>query len=166
MTEQKTYTIYKITNSEDDKVYIGSTTIPLSRRMSVHRYDARNQKPRLLYQHMRKIGVEKFTVHPVKVIISCNKKVSKIIEQITLWSIPIENRLNTNRAHIPNIYYRGNVNTKRKNRRNYYHRKKQDPEWVEKERERNRIRMRKKRDKERRQRLNGYAGNRKIQSGS
>ena len=60
--------IYKIVNTENDKVYIGSTTQLLCNRMSLHRYDANHRvsPSRKLYKSMRFHGVEKFKIKLVK----------------------------------------------------------------------------------------------------
>lgn len=55
--------IYKIINSENDAIYIGSTTQQLSSRMNGHRGDAR-QKSRssIFHKAINKIGIEKFRI--------------------------------------------------------------------------------------------------------
>jgi hypothetical protein len=145
MTEQLIYRIYKITNSIDDKIYIGSTHQILRKRMEGHRRDARYDNKKTISQHMKNTGIQYFNIELIKEIQVATSNLAKIQEQVELWAIPIEKRLNSNRAHIPNIYYRGNIEVKRKNRKNYYYRQMKKPEWVEKERQRNKIRMRIKR---------------------
>ena len=55
--------IYKIVNTVDEEVYIGSTTqFYLSQRMTTHRDRANNLHPERLYKHMSKIGVEHFYI--------------------------------------------------------------------------------------------------------
>jgi len=56
--------IYKIVNTVDDMVYIGSTTRALCQRMCAHRGMAQyeNRKKTKLYQHMNNIGIEKFKI--------------------------------------------------------------------------------------------------------
>jgi len=54
-----------IRNSENDKVYIGSTTQKLNKRLNEHRSRAANGKRYLLYDEMRKIGTDKFTIEPI-----------------------------------------------------------------------------------------------------
>lgn len=145
MTEQLIYKIYKITNSIDDKIYIGSTRQTLRKRMEGHKSEVRKNNKKTLSQYMKGNGIENFNIELIKEIQVPTAKLAKIQEQVELWSIPLKQRLNDIRAHIPNKYYRGNIEAKRKNRRDYYHRKKQDPEWLEKERIRNREKMRIKR---------------------
>ena len=66
--------IYKLVNTIDDKIYIGSTTSRLCDRMSNHRTKARNpDKQSILYQHMKDIGVEHFKIILIKAF-PCNSK--------------------------------------------------------------------------------------------
>ena len=60
--------IYKIVNTQNNKVYIGSTTQLLCNRMSSHRYEAcrKNVEYGKLYKSMRFHGAEKFTIKLVK----------------------------------------------------------------------------------------------------
>lgn len=53
--------IYKITNTINQKSYIGLTTGTLERRMRQHHYDSKHNVDRPLYRAMRKYGEEAFT---------------------------------------------------------------------------------------------------------
>jgi hypothetical protein len=54
--------IYKITNCIDDEVYVGSTCQSLSKRYSKHK-DTICLKPHFyLYQHMVKLGIDRFCI--------------------------------------------------------------------------------------------------------
>lgn len=55
-------TVYIITNTENDKVYIGSTEQPIHRRMNEHRSRAKRNKRYALYDEMRRVGIEKFSI--------------------------------------------------------------------------------------------------------
>ena len=55
-------TVYKLINDVDDKVYIGSTTSKISKRMTEHRKSAREGRTSKLYQYMRAIGVQHFKI--------------------------------------------------------------------------------------------------------
>tara|TARA_R110000772_G_scaffold157881_1_gene269138 strand:- start:182 stop:703 length:522 start_codon:yes stop_codon:yes gene_type:complete len=145
MTEQLIYRIYKITNSIDDKIYIGSTHLKLKKRMDGHRKEARKDNKKTFSQHMKNTGIQHFNIELIKEIQVATSNLAKIQEQVELWAIPIEKRLNSIRAHIPYKHYRGDIEGKRQNRMDYYYRQKQKPEWVEKERQRNKKRMRIKR---------------------
>ena len=57
--------IYKITNTEDDKVYIGCTSLPLVERMCIHRKKVGTGSMRI-HKHMKKLGRDKFTIKLVK----------------------------------------------------------------------------------------------------
>lgn len=60
--------IYKISNSINDKVYIGKTLSTIEKRFSEHQKDSfRDEKEiRPLYRAMRKYGIEKFSVELVE----------------------------------------------------------------------------------------------------
>lgn len=53
---------YKLYNSIDDYIYIGSTTYTLSKRLSDHIYNFNQNFNTELYNHMRKIGLDKWTI--------------------------------------------------------------------------------------------------------
>ena len=61
--------IYKITNSENNKVYIGYTSQSLATRFSKHKSEARlssyEENKSLLYSAMRKYGEDKFSIEAV-----------------------------------------------------------------------------------------------------
>ena len=54
--------LYKIINTIDDEIYIGSTTETLGQRMANHR-GSRKLKPQYkLYKHMHELGVSNFYI--------------------------------------------------------------------------------------------------------
>lgn len=64
--------IYKITNTVNNKVYIGQTCQKdVRKRWYQHKTDCRAGKPWPLYRAMRKYGIENFTFEVVQ---ECNKK--------------------------------------------------------------------------------------------
>ena len=66
--------IYKVVNTIDDKIYIGSTTQRLCDRMGNHRIKARDDsKTSIFYTHMRNIGIEHFKIILINVF-SCESK--------------------------------------------------------------------------------------------
>ena len=144
------YTIYKIINTEDSKVYIGSTKgkqsrDPLKTRFNCHTSGSRRLKTCNLAIHMRLLGIDKFSIHLIKQII-CDKRIARIHEQIHIREVLPENRLNNLRSYTPNSEKTRDIEKKRKTRRDFYNRKKLDPIWLEKEKERNKLRMRVKRN--------------------
>lgn len=66
--------IYAVRNKTNDKVYIGSTTRTLSRRMTEHRSRARNGDTDPIYQSMREVGVEVFYIELVEEFPCQNKE--------------------------------------------------------------------------------------------
>lgn len=73
MDNDKTYCIYKITNLQNGKVYIGETC-NFSRRMNEHRSRSRNINYKSeLYNDMRKHGENNFSFEELEI---CNKKQS------------------------------------------------------------------------------------------
>ena len=58
--------IYKILNSIDDEIYVGSTIEALSRRMTRHRSLANTNPYNKLYKHMIDIGIDKFYIELVE----------------------------------------------------------------------------------------------------
>lgn len=68
--------IYKIINSIDNKIYIGSTCSKyLCKRMGQHRERARDSQnlSNKLYCHMRKLGVEKFKIVLIRKVSAVDK---------------------------------------------------------------------------------------------
>jgi len=62
----KVYRVYKITNTVDDKIYIGSTKRTLVERFKEHLYDATCNATIKLYINIRDLGFEKFNIELVK----------------------------------------------------------------------------------------------------
>jgi group I intron endonuclease len=54
--------IYKLVNTVDDNVYVGSTCKSLGVRLSRHKCDARKQPTMRVYQHISKIGWDKVRI--------------------------------------------------------------------------------------------------------
>ena len=54
--------VYKIVNSVNDTIYVGSTCQQLSARMGAHRANARNGRMQALYCIMRELGADKFRI--------------------------------------------------------------------------------------------------------
>ena len=56
--------IYKLLNTINDEVYIGSTCSKLSQRMAKHRYDMKSSRSShyKIYQRMKELGIENFYI--------------------------------------------------------------------------------------------------------
>jgi len=76
----KVYRVYKITNTIDDKIYIGSTSQTLLDRFKQHLYDATCNATIKLYIHMRKLGFEIFNIELVQVEFTSYPKVLEQLE--------------------------------------------------------------------------------------
>ena len=48
--------IYKLVNTVDDRIYVGSTAMPLSKRLSSHKLDARRQPERRVCKELNTVG--------------------------------------------------------------------------------------------------------------
>jgi len=55
--------VYKITNTVNDRVYVGLTTGSLRKRWREHKCSANTNVDKPLYRAMRKHGVDKFSIH-------------------------------------------------------------------------------------------------------
>jgi len=58
--------IYKILNTIDDEIYVGSTIKTLSQRMAYHRCHMKRNPHFKLYEHMNKLGVENFYIELIE----------------------------------------------------------------------------------------------------
>lgn len=59
--------VYKISNSVNDKIYIGSTTRQLGLRWTEHKKTSKRSN-RPLYKEMREFGVDKFSIEIIEVV--------------------------------------------------------------------------------------------------
>lgn len=60
--------VYKIVNTQNDYVYVGSTKQTLSRRMATHRSACKRGNNKKLYKMMRRIGVEHFKIVLLEIV--------------------------------------------------------------------------------------------------
>lgn len=90
--------IYKMTNSVDDMVYIGSTTaLLLNDRLCQHKYNARKRYDNnKLYDHMRHVGAENCTIHLIKKYFTISKKKLEQKEYAEMHKYDTKMLLNTN----------------------------------------------------------------------
>ena len=147
------FLVYQITDGI--KTYIGSTTrtIPI-RKSQHHMYFKDNNIKWKLYTYWRTVGWENMKISIIKEGIN-EKKELKQHEEEAIKKIEKEKCLNCIKAYCPDYEATRSINSpcgeiekiemKRKNRREYYHRHKQDESWSAKEKERNKERMRIKR---------------------
>ena len=150
MEQHNVYKIY-----DDQKIYIGSTKGSIARRKASHHEDFKNlNKTAPLFIYWRSVGWDNMKMESIDGDI-LTKLERRIKEQEYINEVPKEKSLNHLSAYVRNHECKRSINEpecdmpkvemKRKNRRDYYSKKKEDEEWMKKERERNKIRMREKR---------------------
>jgi group I intron endonuclease len=64
--------IYKLVNSVDDKIYVGSTCLPLCKRLYNHKKQARH-KPRPVHRHLNTIGWDNVRIILIENVIAETK---------------------------------------------------------------------------------------------
>ena len=73
MTNYSNSKVYKLVNSIDRKIYVGSTTQPLSQRLSEHKRDAK-RRSYYVYQHLNKIGWDTVRIILIETVNCFNKE--------------------------------------------------------------------------------------------
>jgi group I intron endonuclease len=134
--------IYKIWSLETDEIYVGSTCQPLHKRMHQHRSDSNQDKIYKLYQEMRRIGNQSFSIELIEDC-PCNSK-DELIKREGFWIRNLTATLNMkiagrtkkeyneeNKEHISkyNKEYRKQNEDKVKEREKEY--RKQNPDKVQ-----------------------------------
>lgn len=124
--EIKERTVYMLcrTDKVEDDVYVGSTSCPLEKRFSHHKYNAGNPS-RLkyygnskLYKRMREVGIERWKIVPL-LTFACNRET--ICEFEFQWVKALNADLNTLSPVDEDLfkrkyrvkYYKKNIQTKR-----------------------------------------------------
>ena len=98
MTTHKTAKIYKIVNTVDDMIYIGSTIKTLAQRMGNHRERARKveQYDCKFHRHMNTIGIEYFKILLIKTIDYNSKDEIELEEFNEILKVASDKLLNEN----------------------------------------------------------------------
>ena len=110
------YTIYKITNSVNEMIYIGSTNQTLRRRWTSHKTP---KQP--MAQFISETGTDNFTISPIVELV-CTKKEARLLEQSEIDRLSPDVRLNKQRAFATKEQRRLESN---KTKSMYYYRNKQ-----------------------------------------
>ena len=66
MTDYSKGKVYKILNTIDDNMYVGSTVETLGQRMTKHRYSMKTKQHCVLYNHMHELGVTHFYIELIE----------------------------------------------------------------------------------------------------
>jgi hypothetical protein len=91
--------IYRISNTKDDKVYIGSTKCRLETRFFLHKQSLDNDEKAELYVHMRKHGKENFNICLLNCMQWETLDEMRLEEARTLLKIPRNRWLNMKIPH-------------------------------------------------------------------
>ena len=66
--------IYKLVNNVNDKIYIGSTVGPLSKRFQNHKADSKIKADRPIYKYLNTIGWENIRIVLIESVVAENKE--------------------------------------------------------------------------------------------
>ena len=89
--------IYKIINSIDNLIYVGSTITPLNKRFSDHKCASKLHPERKIYKHFMKLGIDHFEIKLIKNYPCADRTALDIEEE--RYKILLNAQLNTRRAH-------------------------------------------------------------------
>jgi hypothetical protein len=92
--------VYKLTNSVDDKWYLGSTKDRLAKRIGGHRSAVRAGKTSNIYNHMRTTGIENWVITLIEQRSVPDKEHQLMFERAKLDELKDEHCLNMCRPHI------------------------------------------------------------------
>ena len=111
--------IYKICNTEDNEVYIGSTTLPLYKRLYYHRNASSQERKYVgpIYQHMRKLGSDKFYIELIEHYPCSNSSMLKAREGTFIRELGTLNSRIAGRS--PKEYYAETVEDRKKQKAEY-----------------------------------------------
>lgn len=83
--------IYKLVNNADDEIYVGSTCLPLHKRLYDHKIDARHKTMRV-YQHLNPIGFDNVQIVLIENF-SCKSK-DELLKRERHWIDTLKPSLN------------------------------------------------------------------------
>lgn len=100
--------VYKLSNMADNYIYIGSTILTLRHRFSLHINDYNRNRGSNLYNHMKKVGTDNWTIELLE---------GRVIENIFELRQIEQKWINKyNKKFLLNEYDAINKNTKKRNR--------------------------------------------------
>ena len=97
MTRFSNSKVYKLINSVDSKIYVGSTTQPLSKRLMDHKSTAK-KSPSFVHKHFNKIGWDKVRIVLIETVNCFNKEQLNQREQH--WIDLLKPSLNKQSAYV------------------------------------------------------------------
>ncbi len=90
--------IYKLVNSVDDSIYIGSTCMPLAKRKASHKRTAK-KKPRPVHLHLNEIGWKNVRIILIEEWPCGSKK--ELLKREQHWIDELQPELNRRAAYLP-----------------------------------------------------------------
>jgi group I intron endonuclease len=120
--------IYVIRNTVNDKVYIGSTTQPLCKRMAGHREVFRKKTNQILYNAMNEHGVDNFYIelleeHPCENLEQLRKREGEFIREYKSFDTGYNQRI---AGRNKKQWYNDNIETAKQREKQYRDAHKQD----------------------------------------
>jgi group I intron endonuclease len=91
--------IYKLVNDVDNEIYVGSTCLPLAKRLHIHRNKSYERTSTLVYQHMNRIGRKNIKIILVEMF-SCVNKL-ELEKRERYWIDQLQPALNKNKPLTP-----------------------------------------------------------------
>ena len=113
--------IYKILNTIDDNVYVGSTTEPLCKRMWKHKWDVKNNRfiTRPFYVKAKEYGFDNFYIELIENY-PCECK-EEVVAREGYWIRQIGTLNAIVAGRTPKEYYEDNKERKQQQTHDYYH---------------------------------------------
>lgn len=84
--------IYKLVNDMDDEIYVGSTCLPLHKRLYDHKKAAKHKPHINVYQHLNSVGFEVVSIVLIESF-SCNSK-DELLKRERHWIDELKPSLN------------------------------------------------------------------------
>jgi len=84
--------IYKLWCHETDEIYIGSTTVPLSKRLGQHKYPNYTASSRILFEKSNNVMIELIEEYPCENKDQLTKREGELIRQLDCVNKRIEGR--------------------------------------------------------------------------
>ena len=122
--------IYKILNTIDNEIYVGSTCEVLSLRMARHRASLKRNANSLVYKHMKQLGVENFYIELIEDC-PCDrneelvKREGEIIRSIGTLNKNGTINIKENSTDYHRQYYQDNLETRKEQKHIWYERNKE-----------------------------------------
>jgi len=98
MNKYKNGKIYKLTNTVDDLIYVGSTCKKLNLRFSGHKADSRRNPTAKAYQHLNRIGWDSVQIVLVEQFSCANQ--TELVKRERYWIDILSPSLNSYKSYV------------------------------------------------------------------